>query len=121
MDPHHALFLDGNTFATDFSGFPDDASERWPNAAYAIHDYSLYGFPNPPELYDRTEEQRRRMKRSYEKKRAWMDERGLCVWNGEWGPVYARAEYEGDKMDEINERRYNVLNDQLQLYHEVSD
>ena len=50
-----------------------------------------------------------------------MDERGLCVWNGEWGPVYAREEYEGkDRMDEINERRYMVLNDQLQLYKRVS-
>ena len=49
-----------------------------------------------------------------------MDARGLCVWNGEWGPVYARKEYEGEHMDEINERRYNVLNDQLQLYAKVS-
>ncbi|KAI0819739.1 glycoside hydrolase [Trametes gibbosa] len=116
VDPNHMLFLDGNTYATDFSGFPDEAAIRWPNAAYAIHDYSLYGFPASPEPYARTEEQRRRMKRSYEKKRAWMDERGLCVWNGEWGPVYARKEYEGDAMDEINERRYNVLKDQLELY-----
>ncbi|EIW52789.1 glycoside hydrolase [Trametes versicolor FP-101664 SS1] len=116
VDPNHMLFLDGNTYATDFSGFPDDAATRWPNAAYAIHDYSLYGFPASPEPYARTEEQRRRMRRSYEKKREWMDERGLCVWNGEWGPVYARKEYEGDAMDEINERRYNVLKDQLELY-----
>ncbi|KAL1943731.1 hypothetical protein VTO73DRAFT_4176 [Trametes versicolor] len=116
VDPNHMVFLDGNTYATDFSGFPDDAATRWPNAAYAIHDYSLYGFPASPEPYARTEEQRRRMRRSYEKKREWMDERGLCVWNGEWGPVYARKEYEGDAMDEINERRYNVLKDQLELY-----
>ncbi|OJT05874.1 hypothetical protein TRAPUB_3287 [Trametes pubescens] len=116
VDPNHMLFLDGNTYATDFSGFPDDAATRWPNAAYAIHDYSLYGFPASPEPYARTEEQRRRMRRSYEKKREWMDQRGLCVWNGEWGPVYARKEYEGDAMDEINERRYNVLKDQLELY-----
>lgn len=120
VDPNHMLFLDGNTYATDFSGFPDDAATRWPNAAYAIHDYSLYGFPASPEPYARTEEQRRRMRRSYEKKREWMDERGLCVWNGEWGPVYARKEYEGDAMDEIHERRYNVLKDQLELYAKAS-
>ncbi|KAH9840772.1 glycoside hydrolase superfamily [Rhodofomes roseus] len=116
VDPNHALFLDGNTFASDFSGFPDDAGTRWPNAAYAIHDYSLYGFPSSPEPYSRTEEQRRRMKRSYEKKREWMDARGLCVWNGEWGPVYARKDYEGAEMDSINERRFAVLNDQLEMY-----
>ena len=116
VDPNHILFLDGNTYASDFSGFPDDAGIRWPNTAYAIHDYSVYGFPDAPEPYTRTEEQRTRMTKSYAKKRAWMDERGLCVWNGEWGPVYARPEYEGNATEEINERRYNVLNDQLQLY-----
>ncbi|KAH9939769.1 glycoside hydrolase [Epithele typhae] len=116
VDPRHVLFLDGNTYATDFSGFPEDAGARWPNAAFAIHDYSLYGFPLAPEPYARTEEQRRRMRRSYEKKREWMDARGLCVWNGEWGPVYARREYEGERTDEINEVRYKVLNDQLEMY-----
>lgn len=119
VDPDHILFFDGNTYATDFSRFPDDAATRWPNCAYAIHDYSVYGFPKAPEPYVRTEEQMRRMKRSYEKKREWMDQRGLCVWNGEWGPVYARKEYDGDETDEINDRRYNVLKDQLAIYHEV--
>ena len=120
VDPYHILFLDGNTYATDFSGFPDDAGTRWTNTAYAIHDYSVYGFPDAPEPYARTEEQRTRMQKSYAKKRAWMDERGLCVWNGEWGPVYARPEYEGDATYAINERRYDVLNDQLQLYAKVN-
>ncbi len=120
VDPHHILFFDGNTFAIDFSGFPDDAIVRWPNSAYSIHDYSVYGFPSAPEPYARTEEQLRRMRRSYEKKRTWMDERGLCVWNGEWGPVYARREYDGDATDEINSRRYDVLKDQLEMYHKVS-
>jgi len=117
VDPNHMLFLDGNTFASDFTRFPDDAGTRWPNAAYAIHDYSLFGFPKSPEVYVRSDDQRRRMHRSYEKKREWLDERGLCVWNGEWGPVYARKEYDGEATDEINERRYMVLNDQLEMYH----
>ena len=116
VDAQHILFLDGNTYATDFSGFPDDAGTRWPNTAFAIHDYSLYGFPKSPEPYDRSPEQKRRMARSYEKKREWIDQRGLCVWNGEWGPVYARKEYEGDDWEATNERRYNVLKDQLDLY-----
>lgn len=119
VDSHHALFLDGNTFASDFSHF-GDAHKNWPNTAYAIHDYSSFGFPSTPEPYEGTDAQRRRLRRSYEKKREWMDERGLCVWNGEWGPVYARKEYEGDAMDEINERRYNVLKDQLELYAKAS-
>ena len=118
IDPHHALFLDGNTFASDFSHF-GEACKNWPNAAYSIHDYSVFGFPDAPEPYARTDEQRRRMHRSYEKKREWMDARGLCVWNGEWGPVYARKQYEGERTDAINEERYRVLKDQLDIYNKV--
>ena len=49
-----------------------------------------------------------------------MDERGLCVWNGEWGPVYARRPYDGDATDAINKTRYRVLKDQLEIYKAVS-
>lgn len=48
-----------------------------------------------------------------------MDERGLCVWNGEWGPVYARKQYDGEATDAINEQRYQVLKDQLAIYNDV--
>jgi endo-1,4-beta-mannosidase len=118
IDPHHALFLDGNTFASDFSHF-GEAHTKWENTAYAIHDYSVFGFPASPEKYVSSDTQLRRLRRSYEKKREWMDQRGLCVWNGEWGPVYARKEYEGDATDEINEERYRVLKDQLEIYNKV--
>jgi len=117
VDPHHALFLDGNTFASDFTYF-GDAGKRWENTAYAIHDYTLYGFPASPEKYVSSEAQLHRLRRSYEKKRQWMDSLGLCVWNGEWGPVYARKEYEGALTDSINEERYRVLKDQLSIYND---
>jgi len=116
IDPSHAIFFDGNTFASDFSEF-GDAHKNWENTAYSIHDYSVFGFPSSPEDYVSSEAQRKRMAKSYEKKREWMDERGLCVWNGEWGPVYARKQYEGEETDSINERRYNVLKDQLDIYN----
>lgn len=48
-----------------------------------------------------------------------MDERGLCVWNGEWGPVYARELCEGSNWLEINKGRYAVLKDQLAIYDQV--
>ncbi|KAJ8688977.1 Endo-1,4-beta-xylanase 5 [Pleurotus ostreatus] len=117
IDTDHIIFFDGNTYATDFTKFPDDAGAKWENTAFSIHDYSVYGFPKSPEPYDRTEGQRDVMRRSYERKRAWMDARGLCVWNGEWGPVYARPPYDGDATDAINQRRYNVLEDQLEIYN----
>ena len=119
VDADHALFFDGNTFASDFSHF-GEAQKGWDNTAYAIHDYSLFGFPRMEE-YAGTDLQKHRMKRSYEKKRQWMDERGLCVWNGEFGPVYARRQYDGEATDAINARRYQVLKDQLQLYNKVCE
>ncbi|KAF9484634.1 glycoside hydrolase family 5 protein [Pholiota conissans] len=116
IDTNHILFLDGNTFAVDFSKFPEDAGQRWTNTAYAIHDYAIYGFPSSPEPYDGTNTQLKLLRTTYERKRRWMDDRGHCVWNGEWGPVYARKEYDGDATDAINERRYKVLKDQLDIY-----
>ncbi|KAH9939768.1 glycoside hydrolase [Epithele typhae] len=116
IDPHHAVFFDGNTFASDFSHF-GDAYKGWDNVAYSIHDYSIFGFPSSPEAYVSSETQQHRLRRSYEKKRQWMDEHGLCVWNGEWGPVYARKEYEGEATEAINEERFKVLKDQLSIYN----
>ena len=48
-----------------------------------------------------------------------MVERGLCVWNGEWGPVYAREQYDGQQTEQINESRYCLLKDQLEIYDKV--
>ncbi|KAL0948040.1 hypothetical protein HGRIS_010665 [Hohenbuehelia grisea] len=117
IDPDHAIFFDGNTFASDFSHF-GDAYKNWTNTAYSVHDYSVFGFPGAPDAYTGTEDQKRRLRRSYEKKRQWLDERGLCVWNGEWGPVYARKQYEGEATESINEVRYKVLQDQLEIYNQ---
>ncbi|KAF5370616.1 hypothetical protein D9758_001953 [Tetrapyrgos nigripes] len=119
IDPDHAIFFDGNTFASDFSHF-GEAHKNWDNTAYSIHDYSLFGFPGAPEEYTGTETQQHRLRRSYEKKREWMDQRGLCVWNGEWGPVYARRQFDGDATDQINAIRYRVLQDQLAIYKKDS-
>ncbi|KAH0827952.1 glycoside hydrolase [Lanmaoa asiatica] len=117
VDTKHVIYFDGNTFASDFSHF-GDVHEKWANTAYSIHDYSLFGFPASLEKYVSSDEQRRRIKRSYEKKREWMDQRGLCVWNGEWGPVYARKQYDGEATEAINEQRYQVLKDQLAIYNQ---
>ncbi|KIJ19432.1 glycoside hydrolase family 5 protein [Paxillus involutus ATCC 200175] len=103
IDENHILFLDGNTYFIDF--FPDDAKERWKNAAFTMQAECLNHPQNETEC-----------SLQCARKRAWMDQRGLCVWNGEWGPVYARREYDGEETDEINERRYNVLKDQLDIH-----
>ncbi|KAG9315144.1 hypothetical protein JVU11DRAFT_4267 [Chiua virens] len=79
VDKNHILFLGGNTYSTDFSAFPGDAKDRWKNTVYAIHDYAVYGFPASPAPYDRSPEQIKLMRDTYQHKRAWMDQRGLCV------------------------------------------
>lgn len=37
VDPHHILWLDGNTFAMEWRGF----DKVLPNCVYAMHDYSV--------------------------------------------------------------------------------
>ncbi|KDR73000.1 hypothetical protein GALMADRAFT_142697 [Galerina marginata CBS 339.88] len=103
FDPDHAIFFDGNTLASDFSHFCD-AHKRWNNNVYSIRDYSSFGFPGAKaQEYVGSEEQKRRLRQSYEKKREWMDERGSC--------------HEGDAMDSaIIKTRCRVLKDQLDIY-----
>ena len=117
IDAHHILFLDGNTFASDFTHFGDEYVKKWENISYSIHDYSRFGFPNSPERYVGSDGQVRALVKTYERKKAWLDQRGLCVWNGEWGPVYARVEYDGDATEDINKSRIRLLKDQLALYN----
>lgn len=115
VDENHILFLDGNTYAMDFRQFPN--GKFIDNAVYAIHDYTMYGFPNlDGSLYQGTSEERAKLKQQYERKIEYMIRNNVPVWNGEFGPVYA-SEVRGDKdWQTINSARYNVLKDQLTIY-----
>lgn len=109
VDPSHILFLDGNTFSMDFTGF----RSILPNCVYAMHDYSNMGFPagNP---YTGSSEQKEQLQKQYERKVAFMKREGVPIWNGEFGPVYAGPEQEN--YEEINRQRYNLLGQQLSIY-----
>lgn len=85
VDPEHILFIDGNTYAMDFSQFPDTPL---PNSVYACHDYSKMGFPGQ-EAYVGTVTQEMSLRKLFERKVAFMRERNIPIWNGEFGPVYA--------------------------------
>lgn len=63
IDPNHILFLDGNTYSMDFSHF----TEVFPNTVYAIHDYSLMGFPIG-EPYVGSDEQKLQLRNQYARK-----------------------------------------------------
>lgn len=114
FDSNHMLFLDANTYAMDFSKFPE---VPFSNTVYAIHDYTLYGFPiSDQPLYTSSKQERLKLRKQYERKITYMHKHNVPVWNGEFGPVYA-SEVRGDKdPDKINESRYKVLKDQLEIY-----
>lgn len=74
VDPDHILFLDGNTYAMDFTGF----KEVLPNCVYAIHDYASFGFP-AGEPYVGSPEQKESLQKTYERKVQFMKEKGVPV------------------------------------------
>jgi hypothetical protein len=57
-----------STYGADFSQFKTPL----PNAVYACHDYSAYGFPNPPELFTGTPEQEVYHNKNFDRKSQYM-------------------------------------------------
>ncbi|WVR08845.1 hypothetical protein IAU60_005903 [Kwoniella sp. DSM 27419] len=110
IDPDHILFLD--TFASDFSHF----GEPLPNSVYTCHDYSDYGFPNPPEPYTGSKEQVEKHRQSFKDKTEYMRKHKGPVWVGEWGPVYQSAEDGLPGWEAINDKRFDVLKLQLGIF-----
>ncbi|KAL8369493.1 hypothetical protein RB595_000016 [Gaeumannomyces hyphopodioides] len=117
VDPDHMLFLDGNTYAMDFSAFPVD--KPLPNTVYSCHDYSLFGFPLP-EQYEGTDEQKRKLRESFARKVEFMKKAGVPVWNGEFGPVYQDRRTDAN-AEATNRKRIALLKEQLQVYREYGD
>nr|XP_019042739.1 endoglucanase C [Kwoniella bestiolae CBS 10118]OCF21669.1 endoglucanase C [Kwoniella bestiolae CBS 10118] len=110
IDPHHILFFD--TFGYDFSHF----GQPIPNSVYACHDYSRYGFPNPPSEFIGTPEQTAWHEKSFHRKVEYMLRHKIPIWNGEFGPVYQSANDGLPNWKELNEGRYGVLQYQLDMY-----
>jgi hypothetical protein len=77
VDPHHILFLDGNSFGSDFSHF----GAPLPNAVYTCHDYSAYGFPNPPETFEGTPDQIKYHERQFAQRIAYMKQNDGAIWS----------------------------------------
>ncbi|KAK4189824.1 family 5 putative glycoside hydrolase [Podospora australis] len=112
VDPAHILFLDGNTYAMDFSAF----KEVLPNSVYAIHDYASYGFP-AGDPYVGSPEQKEHLQKTYERKVQFMKEKKVPIWNGEFGPVYADPKLYPDH-EKINSQRYDLLGQQMKIYQQ---
>jgi aryl-phospho-beta-D-glucosidase BglC (GH1 family) len=113
VDPDTMLFIDGNTYAMDFSRF----DTVLPNSVYAMHDYAMLGFPIPGQApYSGTDAQKTKLSKSFERKVAFMREKNVPIWNGEFGPVYADDRKDGSAA-QTNDARFNMLKEQLNIYH----
>lgn len=110
IDPDHILWLDGNTFSMEWRYF----DHTLPNCVYALHDYTMMGFPKG-ERYEGTAEQKSKLERQFLRKADFMNQHKTPIWNGEFGPVYANPRLDEDH-EEVNAARYNVLDEQLRIY-----
>lgn len=111
VDPDHLIFLEGNRYSTDFSMF----GEPWPGVVYTLHDYALSGFVDAgpyPGISRGSYIDRAELRATFERRAGYMLENDLPMWVGEFGPVYSG-------MAPIDEMRYQVLRDQLDIYEEA--
>lgn len=99
IDLDHVLYLDGNTYATDFSIF----DEPFENAVYTLHDYVPAGLGRAAD-YDPQAAEAKFLERS-----AYARATGTPIVVGEFGPIYT-----GDEAQDRVRRR--ILADQLDLY-----
>jgi hypothetical protein len=99
VDPAHILFLDGNTYSTEFDFF----GEPLENAVYTLHDYVPAGLGRE-DRYDRDAAERKFLQRS-----AFARRTGTPLYVGEFAPIYT-----GDP--EVDAVRRRILSDQLELY-----
>ena len=81
VDPRHTLFLDGNTYSTEFDIFDDEPTD---NTVYVCHDYVAAGLGREGGGYPgRAAIERKFLARSDYARRT-----GTPIWVGEFGPIY---------------------------------
>lgn len=113
VDPNHILFVDGNTYAMDFSHF----DRVLPNTVYSCHDYSIMGFPIPGQpIYTGTDSEKANLKSQFERKVRFMRDWQVPIWNGEFGPVYPSSKESNAAI--TNQSRLEMLQEQLRIYGE---
>ena len=111
IDPDHTVYLDGNTYSTEFDMFDD---VPLPNTIYSLHDYVAAGlgrggdYPGETDgvFIDREVARRKFLERSEYARRT-----GTPIVVGEFAPIYT-----GDER--VDAMRRQILEDQLDLYRE---
>jgi hypothetical protein len=106
IDPDHILFIEGNTYARDFSMF----TEVWDDVVYTNHDYARPGFGGDyPGYIGGRYFDKDTIELDFLKKSEFMLAHKVHIWVGEFGPLYTG-------IPEQDETRYRVLKDQLTYY-----
>lgn len=108
VDPRHILFLDGNTYSTEFDVF----AEPWDNTVYVCHDYAapgLGGGGDYPGVTNGKFFDAGVLEAKYLERTEYCRRTGTPIWVGEFGPIYT-----GDER--VDAMRRQILTDQLALY-----
>jgi endoglucanase len=108
IDRDHILFLDGNTYSTEFDVFDNHLD----NVVYACHDYAAPGFirgGDYPGITNGVFVDKAALEEKYRQRTEYSRKTDSPVWVGEFGPVYT-----GDERRDA--MRYQILADQLEIY-----
>ncbi|MDA8291885.1 MAG: cellulase family glycosylhydrolase [Actinomycetota bacterium] len=108
VDPAHVLFVDGNTYSTEFDVF----AEPYENTVYTCHDYVAAGLGRGgayPGETDGVHFDRDAVEKKFLQRTEYCRKTGTPIWVGEFGPIYT-----GDAARDA--QRYQVLQDQLEIY-----
>ncbi|MFG1706290.1 glycoside hydrolase family 5 protein [Nonomuraea sp. M3C6] len=108
VDNRHILFLDGNTYSTEFDIF----AEPWENTVYVCHDYAAPGLGRGGDYPGRTDGKyfdKAALEAKYAERTEYSRRTGTPVWVGEFGPIYT-----GDER--VDAMRRQLLDDQLDIY-----
>jgi aryl-phospho-beta-D-glucosidase BglC (GH1 family) len=108
IDPDHTIFLDGNTYSTEFDIF----EVPWENTVYTLHDYIPSGFGRGgpyPGLTDGQWIDRDFAERKFLERSAYARKTETPLNVGEFGPTYT-----GDPEEDAMRRQ--ALEDQLEIY-----
>lgn len=112
VDPDHTIYLDGNTYSTEFDIFED---QPWPNTVYSLHDYVPSGLgrggPYPGETMDGVYIDRDAVLQKFLKRSEYARRTGTPLMVGEFAPIYT-----GDPHTDAERRQ--ILADQLEIYRE---
>lgn len=108
VDPHHLVFLDGNTYSTEFEFF----GEPQEGVVYALHDYVPSGFGRGgpyPGVTDGTWVDRDVVEEKFLQRSAYARRTGTPIMVSEFSPIYT-----GDEARDVQRRQ--ILADQLEIY-----